>query len=165
MAQAALEKLQKRWTSLSGRERQGVTGALLLVGLALVWFVLVAPAQRTLKQAPLERARLDTQLQTMQTLQNRAEVLQAQSAVNPQEALRDLQASVAALGPTAKVQVLGEQVTVQLQQTAASTLAQWLSSVNAQAGLEPQQVHLQRSPDAASWTGSLVFKLPRSANP
>jgi hypothetical protein len=48
------------------------------VALALLWWIALAPALRTLAAAPAEHAQLDAQLQQMATLQNRAKALQSQ---------------------------------------------------------------------------------------
>ncbi|RYY92939.1 MAG: hypothetical protein EOO24_27875 [Comamonadaceae bacterium] len=63
------ETLQARWAELAPRERQMVVVAVTLVVLALLWWVALAPALRTLAAARDEHARLDAQLQQMSTLQ------------------------------------------------------------------------------------------------
>jgi len=65
------EQLRARWAALAMRERQMVGGAIALVALALLWWIALAPALRTLAAAPAEHAQLDAQLQQMATLQNR----------------------------------------------------------------------------------------------
>jgi len=160
MASEQWTQLQQRWSGLARRERQGVLLATLLVVLAGSWFVLIAPALRTLARGPVERSQLDRQLQAMHTLQQRARHLQAQPAVSGQDTLRALQSSVSMLGASARVQVLGDQVTVVLQQVPAEALAQWLSKANGSTLPSPQQVHLQRAPEAASWNGTVLFRLP-----
>lgn len=163
MASEPLNQLKQRWAGLARRERQGVVAASILVTLALVWFVGVAPALRTLARGPVERSQLDAQQQTLQSLQQRARQMQAQPAVGAQDALRALQSSVAGLGASARVQVLGDQVTVVLQQAPADALAQWLSKANGSTFPAPRQVQLQRAPGSASWNGNVVFRLPADA--
>ena len=72
------EQLKARWAALEARERRLVIAAATLVALALLWWIALAPALRTLSAAPAEHAQLDAQLQQMATLQNRAKALQSQ---------------------------------------------------------------------------------------
>ena len=84
----ALKQLQARWASLEARERRLVAICAALVGLALVWWIVLAPALKTLRQAPAEHARLDAQLQQMTTLQAQAKALQSQPRANRDEAVK-----------------------------------------------------------------------------
>ncbi|BEP63345.1 hypothetical protein GmRootV213_38990 [Variovorax sp. V213] len=59
------EQLRARWASLDLRERRMVAIAATLVVLALLWWIALAPALRTLAAARAEHARLDAQLQQM----------------------------------------------------------------------------------------------------
>ena len=65
------EPLRLRWNALAPREQTLVGVATAVVALGLVWWLLLAPALRTLAAAPAEHARLDAQLQQMQQLQAR----------------------------------------------------------------------------------------------
>ena len=63
-----IQALRARWDALAPRERQLVGWAVVLVVLALLWWVALAPALRTLALARGEHARLDAQLQQISTL-------------------------------------------------------------------------------------------------
>ncbi|MCY1547635.1 Type II secretion system (T2SS), protein M [compost metagenome] len=90
---AALERL-------SPRERRAVFAAAWVVGLGLLWWLALAPALSTLRQAPERHARLDTQLAQMQQLAASAEQLRAQLAlVNLQEVTGDPQPVDASQSP------------------------------------------------------------------
>jgi len=155
--------LQSRWAALAPREQRGLAFAALVVVLALVWGVLVAPALRSLKNAQSQRTVLASELERMQSLQVRATQLQAKPALVPQDALKSLQAATASLGKTASLQVLGEQATVSLKQANAQELAQWLAPQSG-LGQSPTEAHLQRDVGAVpTWSGTLVFRLPPAA--
>ncbi len=88
------EQLKARWATLEARERRLVAAAVALVALALLWWIALAPALRTLAAAPAEHAKLDAQLQQMATLQNRAKAMQSQPRLNRDDAMRALETSV-----------------------------------------------------------------------
>lgn len=73
---AALERL-------SPRERRAVVAAAWVVGLGLLWWLALAPALNTLRQAPERHARLDTQLAQMQQLAASAEQLRSLNSSPP----------------------------------------------------------------------------------
>ena len=157
--------LQARWAALGAREQRSLTLAAAVLGLALVWSVLLAPALRTLKSVDAQNAVLGKELERMQALQTRAKALQAQPALAPKEALQTLQTAATALGKSAVLQVVGEQATLTLKQISAPALAQWLTP-QAGAGLSPFEAHLQREGSKAEplWSGTLVFRLPAGNN-
>lgn len=187
-ANALLAQLRARWTAMDARERRLAGVAAALVGIALLWWIALAPALKTLRAAPAEHARLDAQLQQMTTLQAQAKALQAQPRANRDEALKALEGSVSAsLGPAAQLQQQGsaEGVNVNIKSVPADALAQWLAQARGNARAVPREVHLTRasapapgaSPRAAPtsptptpapadgpakprWDGTLVMSLP-----
>lgn len=158
------DTFKARWAAMATRERQGLTLAACLVGAALVWGVLVAPALRTLKSVNAQSVALGAEQERMAALQARAKALQTQPVVAPQDALRALQAAAAGVGKNASLQVVGEHATLTLKQVSSATMAQWLSP---QPGLSlsPLEVHVQREAGAAEalWSGTLVFRLPANS--
>lgn len=155
---AWIEALQARWQAwwpeLAPREQRMVLVAGTLVALALVWWVALAPALRTLATAPAAHAELDAQLQQMAALQIQAKALQSQPRANREDALRALETSVRqGLGPNAQIQVAGagagEGVLVTLRATPADGLAQWLAQARGNARAVPREVHLTRTPGGA----------------
>ena len=149
---------QQRWLDLSGRERAGLSLALGLLTLALVWSVGVEPAWRQWQQGQARTQALQTQWQGMQALQTQASALNAQSRVRPDEAVRLLQTSVATLGPGASLVVNGDLATVQIKAATAAAVSQWLTQARVQAQALPVQARLGRSTatGASSPTGNLV---------
>lgn len=155
---AWIEALQARWQAwwpeLAPREQRMVVIAGTLVLLALVWWVALAPALRTLATAPAAHAELDAQLQQMSALQIQAKALQSQPRANREDALRALETSVRqGLGPNAQIQVAGagagEGVLVTLRATPADGLAQWLAQARGNARAVPREVHLTRTQGGA----------------
>lgn len=155
---AWIETLQARWQAwwpeLAPREQRMVIVAGALVTLALVWWVALAPALRTLATAPAAHAELDAQLQQMAALQLQAKALQSQPRANREDALRALETSVRqGLGPNAQIQVAGagagEGALVTLRATPADGLARWLAEARGNARAVPREVHLTRTQGGA----------------
>jgi general secretion pathway protein M len=156
---AWIETLQARWEAwwpeLAPREQRMIALAGTLVVLALLWWVALAPALRTLASAPAAHAELDAQLQQMSALQIQAKALQSQPRANREDALRALETSVRqGLGPNAQIQVAGagagEGVLVTLRTTPADSLAQWLAQARGNARAVPREVHLIRTQAGAA---------------
>lgn len=178
-------RAQAWWAGLAVREQRLVGVAALIVVLALLWWVALAPALRTLAQAPAEHARLDAQLQQMAALQSQAQALQNQPRAHREEALRALESTLRqSLGSHAQMQASGgDAVAIALRNAPAQTLGGWFAQARANARALPREVHLTRSQiapatgaaaagaapspataaDAASriqWDGTLVLSLP-----
>ena len=161
----ALTVLQGRWTLASPREQRLTRGTGLLVGLALVWWLLVAPPLRTLTQGKAEQHKLDGQWQKMLNLRMQAAALQVLPKISRDDALRALDASVKQqLGSSAQLSVLGDSATVTLRSTPARALAEWLPQARMNARAIPSEARLMRSntnpPGQAVWSGTIVMRLP-----
>jgi general secretion pathway protein M len=158
--------LKARWASLAAREQRGVLLAATVLGAALVWFIALAPALRSLKTVAAQSASLAADVDRMQALQARAKALQAKPALAPQESLHALQTAATKLGNAVSLQVVGEQATLTIKRFSALELGQWLAAQTGP-GLSPTEAHLKR--DASSvepvWSGTLVYRLPSSAAP
>lgn len=152
--------------ALSARERRLVTLAAAVVLLGLLWWLAVAPALQTLREAPARHAALDAQLTRMQQLARTAEGLRSASAgAQPgrDEALRALDAATAALGATGQVSVLGDRATLTLRGAPPQALAQWLAQVRINARLLPLESQLARDGGTGGWSGSVVLGGPALA--
>ena len=131
-----------------------------LVGLALLWWVALAPAVATLLAADSQHRELDAQLQRMQRLRTDAKAMQAQPRQSQEEAMRQLETAIRQqLGVSARYSIAGDRVTVTLANTPAPALAQWLSQVRGNARALPGEAKLARNA-AGGWDGSLVLALP-----
>ncbi len=172
---ATFSPLQARWQTLGAREQTLLQSAAAVVGLAFVWWVLIAPPLVTLRQADALQRNLDTQAQKMQVLQAQAQMLQSQPKLSRDDAMRALDASVKQrLGPSAQLNVQGDRVTVTLKNTSADALAQWLVQARVNARAIPSEARLVRTPNLANpampatsgsrtpaaWDGTLVLSLP-----
>ena len=182
-----LGQIGARWRAMDAREQSLAATAALVVGLALVWWLLIAPPLRTLRAADVQQRSLDLQLQKMQGLQAQAQSLQTQTKLGHDEAVRALEASVRQrLGTGGQVVVTGDRATVTLRNVSADALAQWLAQARVNARAIPGEVKLVRSTvrpaaspavagspqtpttaattnaadAAAAWDGTLVMSLP-----
>ncbi|MEJ8846620.1 type II secretion system protein GspM [Variovorax rhizosphaerae] len=153
------ETLQARWAAMETRERRLVATAVTLVLLALVWWVALAPALRTLTAAREEHKRLDVELQRMSTLQAQAQALQAQPRANRDESLRALETSVRqSLGASAQVVNAGDAANVMMRAAPPDVLAEWLAQARNNARAVPREAHLTRA--AAAPSASSTSALP-----
>ena len=169
---AAFSPLQAYWQTLGAKEQTLLRSAAGLVGLAFVWWVLIAPPLRTVRQAGEMQRSLGAQAQKMQALQAQALTLQSQPKLGRDDALRALDASVKQrLGPGTQLNVQGDRVTVVLKNTPADALAQWLVQARVNARAIPSEAHLVRSAapvtlatpgsrPPVAWDGALVLNLP-----
>jgi general secretion pathway protein M len=175
-----MNALQARWATLGAREQRLVLIASVLVCLALLWWVALAPALQTVRSAPAQHAEVDAQLQNMRALAAEATTLRAQRALSYEESLRNLDSSVKqTLGAGATLSVSDSRASVTLKGVSANALAQWLSQARVNARVVPSEARLQRSlaaaPSAgasaagaaaspansnATWDGMLVLALP-----
>jgi len=151
-------QVQTRWRGMPPREQRLVLLAGVLISLALLWWLALAPALAVLKAAPAQHVTLDAQLQQMQRLQAQAKALQAQPVLSVDDARRALEAAIKPLGAGAQMVVQLDRVTVSLKAVPANALAQWLATVRQNAHTAPVEAHLVRNP-AGSWDGSLVLNL------
>jgi general secretion pathway protein M len=152
--------LRQRWAGLAPREQALVGAAVLLVLLALLWWIALGPAIATLRSADAQQRSLDTQLQAMQRLQAQAKAMQSQPRQSTDEAKRQLEAAIRQhLGVSARYSVAGERVTMTLANAPAAGLAQWLSQVRSDAHAIPAEARLTRNA-TGGWDGTLVVNLP-----
>lgn len=148
---------------LSSRERQAVSIAAWVIGLGLLWWLAVAPAIDTLREAPARHARLDAQLGQMQRMAATAESLRGQSTAQPpgrDEVLRALETATAGLAGTGQISVLGDRATLTLRNTPPEALAQWLAQVRINARLLPVDSQITREPGSPGWNGTLALAGP-----
>lgn len=140
-----------------------VTLAAVLVMVALLWWVGIAPALQTLRQFDASNRQLELQVQQMQSLQQQAHALQGNaSAISPSAARRSLDtATPKLLGASAQVTLVGDRVTVRFKDVEAAALAQWLAQMRESAKALPVQTELERSKvdTALRWSGSVTLAL------
>ncbi len=168
------ETLQRRWNSLLPREKTLVQVTAAVIGVALLWWLAVAPALQTLRTANTRHQALDTQLQQMKRLQAQAQQLQTQPKIGADESLRALEAAVKQrLGTGGQLNVAGDRATVTLKAVPAEAIAPWLAQVRTNARALPVEARLVRNttaaaakpgeantPPPARWDGTVVLTLP-----
>ncbi len=157
------QQLRAHWAALAPREQSLVLAAAAIVGLALLWWLLLAPALAQLRASPARHAAVNAQLQQMLSLQAEAQRLKEVPRPQPGEALRTLQASMPRqLSPATQLQAVGDRVTITLKAVPAESLAQWLAQVRSTSRATPVEARLVRAGTATPtlWDGTLVLALP-----
>lgn len=156
--QSLRENLDSILTGLAPREKLAVQLALWLLGLVLLWWVALAPAWRTLSQAPDRHARLDAQLGDMRQLAATASALREQASgqvIGRAAALRAIEVSMVTLAGTGQMSVLGDRVSVSLSNTPPQLLAQWLAQVRLNARVVPVEAQLNAATSPLAWSGTV----------
>lgn len=152
------------WQTLAGREQAMVLAAGLAVLLLLFWFLLLGPAIRTWHQVPVQRAQLEKDQAALQALSVQAQQLKNAQSLSFDAAYQALGSSTRQYLPAqTAIHLLGDQVTVKLQQVPAHSLAQWLAAARNNAKALPVSAQLSASAGDASgplWSGTVVLRLP-----
>jgi general secretion pathway protein M len=165
-APTAAGRLRTQWQGLRPRERRMAALASSVVALALLWWLALAPAVHTLRQAGEQRAALQAQAQRMQQMQREAEALKALPRMTQQEALHALQsATEQRLGASARLTVIGDRANVTLKDAPSASLTRWLADARVNARATPVEARLTRGSasapgDAVTWNGTLSLSLP-----
>jgi general secretion pathway protein M len=145
------------WQRRAPRERQSVALVAVVLILFLVWSVLVQPALRTLREAPIELERLETRLQQMQRVAAESATLRATNRVAPAQAQQALKAATDRLGEHASLTQQGDRATLRLSGVSAEALREWLADVRSAARARPVDAQLQRGPLGYSGTLGLML--------
>jgi general secretion pathway protein M len=151
-----------RWQALGSRERRGISIAVWVLGLFLLWALAIAPAWRTVRAAPAQLDQLDAQLQQMQRQANEARELRAIPALATPQAAAALRAATDELGAAGRLQLSGERATLTLTGANGTQLREWLAQARSAARTRPLEANLTRGP--AGYSGSIVVALPTGAS-
>ena len=157
-----LNTLRARFDALNAREQRWLQWGAVAAALLLVLGLGVWPALRSWRASAPAHQQMAQQLQVMQGLQARAQVLQAAPRFDADEGLRQLQETAQALGERMQLSVGAQQVNVSVRALPALALAQWLASARELAHAVPLQAQLSQSSETgpALWSGTLVLGLP-----
>lgn len=148
------------WRQLKMSERRLILTAFWLLLAALVWWLAIAPALKSIKEAPAQHRALDAQLQNMRALGTEAKNLQNQPILGLDEAQKALQSTVTQrFGSTAQLNFSGERATLTLKNANPQELALWLTQARVNARALPGEAKLTRNGDV--WDGTLVLNLPK----
>lgn len=163
-----METLHSYWRQMKPHEKRLTLTVSVLVLIALLWWLALAPALKTLRLAPEQHRNLDAQIQAMQSMSAEAKALQNQPKLGLEEAQKALQSSVTQrFGNTAQLSIAGERATLTLKNANPQELALWLTQARVNARALPSEVKLNRSANvntsanSTGWDGSLVVNLPK----
>jgi general secretion pathway protein M len=155
-----IETYLNYWRQLKLSERRLILTATWLIVAALLWWLAIAPALKTLKEAPAQHRALDTQLQNMRALSAEAKNLQSQPKLGLDDAQKALQSTVTQrFGATAQLNLTGERASLTLKNASAQELALWLTQARVNARALPSEAKLNRLGDV--WDGTMVLTLPK----
>lgn len=156
-AASALAPVRQWWRALPGRERRLLLLAVAVLGLALLWWLALAPALRTLRSAPAEIEAAEAQLRTMQRLAAETTELRNTPPVNSEQAAAALRAATERLGEQAKLSLQGDRAVLTLNGVATSQLRDWLAEARSGARARPVEASLLRGGNGFS--GTLVVAI------
>ena len=155
-----MENYFSYWRQLKMSERRLILTAFWLILTALLWWLAIAPALKTLKESPAQHRALDAQLQSMRSLSAEAKNLQNQPKLGLDEAQKALQSAVTQrFGATAQLNLTGERASLTLKNAPPQELALWLTQARVNARALPTEAKLSRNGDG--WDGTLVLSLPK----
>jgi general secretion pathway protein M len=156
------DALGQWWRSLGTRERRALQLVLVVLAMALLWWVALAPAARVLRSAPAERELLDAQLQQMQALAAEARRLRGVAPISPDQAGAALKAAAARLGSRGQLTVQGGRATLSVKGLTGAELSAFLAEARTGARARVVQATLaQASPGL--FDGNLVLGLGEGA--
>jgi general secretion pathway protein M len=161
-----LNSVQVMWGRLAPREKRLVAGATTLVLGAALWWLALAPALATLRNADAQHRAVDTQLQNMRALASEAAQLKSQPRLSHDESLRALENAVKqTLASQAVLAVNNDRATLTLKGVSPDALALWLSQARVNARVVPSEAKLTRAAASAAggspaWDGVIVLNLP-----
>ncbi len=145
-----------RWRAMADRERRLVAVAAAVLVLALLWWVALAPALRTLRTAPPQIEALEAQLRDMRQLADEVRELRALPAIGLPQAQAALNASGQRLGSKANISLQGDRAVAELIEIDGQELGAWLAEVRLSARARVVEAQLKRGPKG-SYSGRLVL--------
>lgn len=155
--QALLTALRARWAVMPTRERRLVVIAVSVVLLYLLWALALAPAVRTLQQAPKRLDTLDAQLQSMQRLAAEARDLRSAVPVAPTQAQAAIRSASERLGDKGRLALQGDRAVLTINGISGEQLRGWLGEVRSGARARPVEATLTRGEQG--YSGTLVMAL------
>jgi type II secretory pathway component PulM len=144
----------------SPREQAGITAAVWLIGIGLVWQFSLAPAWQIWRDSRTQLTRLTQQHAEMLALQDQALQLQTQSRMSTEQSARVLIDLCAMLGDQTQTHRQGNRFTVHIKGIPPMVVAQVWEQARSQAQAVLLESHLQRQGEA--WDGQWTWTLPES---
>jgi general secretion pathway protein M len=153
----ARQQAGRFWQSRAPRERQLIVVMVVSVTILLVWLILIQPALRILREAPLELDRLDQQMQQMQLAASEMQGLRAASPVPTEQASTALRAATAQLGSGAKLAIQGDRAVLTFSGIQGDALRGWLGEARSAARARPVEAQMVKA--ATGYSGSITVTL------
>ncbi|MCW5634540.1 MAG: type II secretion system protein M [Rubrivivax sp.] len=148
------EWVRQWWRGLAARERRLIGTAVAVVAVALLWWVGLAPALRTLQRAPAQIDAAEAQLQTMQRLAAEARELRGVTPVSNEQAANVLKAATARLGDKGRLAVQGDRAVLTVANVPSVALRDWLAE--ARSGARARTIEANLSRGTSGLTGTVV---------
>jgi general secretion pathway protein M len=145
------------WSGLGQRERRLIGAAVVIVALALLWWVTLAPAIRTLQRAPAQIDAAEAQLQSMQRLAAEARDLRSVTPVPADQAANVLKAATARLGDKGRLSLQGDRAVLTVAGVSSVALRDWLSEARSGARARTTEANLSRG--ASGLTGTITVAM------
>lgn len=153
----ARTQLTAKWRSMAARERMAAGVGIAVLIAFIVWLLFVAPAWRTVRDAPPKLDKLEMQLQHMQRLANEARTLRGAPEVSVAQAVEPLKVATERLGANASIAFQGDRATLTLTGVSGDALRDWLSEARSAAHARPVEVTLTRNPQG--YAGAVIVTL------
>jgi general secretion pathway protein M len=148
----------QRWQALAPRERRAAVWVAWAAGLALLWFIGIAPAWRSVSTAPARLDQLDAQLQQMQRMAGEVTALRALPPVGGLQSQSALKAATDALGPAGRLLLGGDRATVTFTNATGTQVRDWLAEARSAARVRPVEANLTRGPQG--YSGTVIVQMP-----
>jgi general secretion pathway protein M len=159
-----MSSLKNWWSGLAAREQSLLSLAAVVIGLALLWLIAIAPALKTLRASEAQHAQADAQLQSMQSLAAQAKVLRTQRSLSNEESQRNLESSVKqTFGSNASLSVNDGRASLTLKGVNPDALALWLSQARINARVVPSEVRLLRTASKPATAPAALGASPAAA--
>ncbi|MBI5719875.1 MAG: type II secretion system protein M [Burkholderiales bacterium] len=146
--------LRQWWLGLARRERRLIGAAAAVVAVALLWWVALGPALRTLQRVPAQIDAAETQLQLMQRLAAEARELRGVTPVPADQAGNVLKAATARLGDKGRLAVQGDRAVLTVAGVGSVALRDWLAE--ARSGARARTIEANLSRGSTGLTGTVV---------
>ncbi len=153
-ARKPLDTLGHWWQGLARRERRLIGAAAAIVAVALLWWVALGPAVRTLQRAPAQIDAADAQLQLMQRLAAESRELRGVTPVPADQAANVLKAATARLGDKGRLSLQGDRAVLTVAGVGSVALRDWLAEARSGARARTIEANLSRGTNGL--TGTVV---------
>lgn len=153
----ARQRALEAWRARSPRDRLLIGVMAAVLGAFVVWTLAIAPAWRTLRDAPAQLAALDTQLLQMRTQAAEVRELRNTTPIAPAQAGVALKAAAERHGDKVRLTLQGERALLTFQGASPEQVRALLVEARSAARARPVEAQLTRS--AAGFNGTLVLSL------